>query len=65
MTERIKGGAHLALRDAPFTWETLTAIIKTEMIPKQYRGKPEMALAAILTGRNKGSARWNPCATST
>lgn len=42
------------LRDAPFTWKTLQAISKTEMVPAPLRGKPDAMLAAILMGRELG-----------
>ncbi len=46
--------AHTDLSTTPFTWNTLTAIANTEMVPKGLRGKPEAMLAAVYLGRELG-----------
>ena len=42
------------LAEQPFTWKTLNAIANTEFVPKEYRGKPDRMLGAILYGRESG-----------
>jgi hypothetical protein len=44
----------LDLARAPFTWNTLNYISKTEFVPAGLRGKPHAILAAVLTGRELG-----------
>jgi len=46
--------ALLDIAEAPFTWKTARAIENTEFVPKEYRGKPDKMLGAILLGRESG-----------
>ena len=38
----------------PFSWNTLTAVANTDMVPRALRGKPESILATIYLGRELG-----------
>lgn len=44
----------LALQDAPFTYETLRAIARTEFVPSGLRGNVPAVLAAVFVGREMG-----------
>ena len=43
--------AHFDLATVPMTWATLVRVCQTELVPKQYRDRPDAALGAILMGR--------------
>lgn len=44
----------IALAEAPFTYETLRAIARTEFVPKGLRGNVPAILAAVMAGREMG-----------
>jgi len=46
--------AHVPLAEAAMTWNTLTMVCRTELVPKAYRNRPDAALGAVLMGRELG-----------
>ncbi|HEY7821640.1 MAG TPA: hypothetical protein VIG24_02340 [Acidimicrobiia bacterium] len=52
--EMVSAKNAIPLEEAPFTYETLKAIARTEFVPKGLRGNVPAILAAVMVGREMG-----------